>query len=180
VRGSDAPDTEKPGPIVEIFEIASATLPVFVIVTGRVPVVPTGIFPKSKLEGERVIADWPAPEPVPERAIVETAGLVLAVIETLPVTAPAAVGANFTVNTALWPAFTVVGSVSPLTENPDPLAASCVMVSVTVPVFDTVNVCVVDDPVATLPNEPLAPATATVVVIVGSVALALVKPVQPT
>jgi hypothetical protein len=91
------------------------------------------------------------------------------------------VGANFTANEALLPALTVAGSVRPLTENPVPLAASCVMVSVTVPVFDTVNVCVADDPEATLPNEPLAPATATVVVIVGSAgALALVKPVQPT
>ena len=127
------------------------------------------------------MADWPAPEPAPERAIVETDGLVLAVIETLPVAAPVAVGANFTTNAALFPALTVAGNVIPLTENPVPLAASCVMVSVTVPVFDTVNVWVIDDPVATLPNEPLAPATATVVVIVGSAgALALVKPEQPT
>jgi hypothetical protein len=61
-----------------------------------------------------------------------------------------------------------------------PLAASCVMVSVAVPVFDTTNVCVTEEPVATLPNDPVAPATATVVVVVGFAgALALVKPVQP-
>lgn len=54
------------------------------------------------------------------------------------------------------------------------------IVSVAVPLFDTVNVCVADDPVATLPNEPVAPVTATVVVVVGSAgALALVNPVQP-
>lgn len=165
---------------MEILEIVSATLLVLDIVTIRVLVEPTGIFPKSKLEGETVIADWPAPAPVPESAITETAGLVLAVIETLPVAAPELAGANFTVNAALLPAFTVAGSVSPLTENPVPLAASCVMVSVTVPVFATTNVCVADDPVATLPNDPVAPDTATVVVIVGSAgAFALVKPVQP-
>ena len=170
-----------PGPTDEIFEIVSATFPLFDIVIIRVLVVPTGIFPKSKLDGETVIADCPAPAPVPVRAIIETAGLVLAVIEMLPVTAPAPVGANFTVNDALLPALTDAGSVTPLTENPVPLAASCVMVSVTVPVFDTVNVCVADDPVATLPNDPVAPATATVVVVVGSAgALALVNPVQPT
>ena len=54
------------------------------------------------------------------------------------------------------------------------------MVSVIVPVFAMANVCVTDDPVATLPNDPVAPATAIVVAIAGSVALALVNPVQPT
>lgn len=100
-RGIENPDTVNPAPVEEILEILNATPPLFEIVTMRVLVVPTGIFPKSKLEGETVIADWPAPAPVPERAIVETAGLVLAVIETLPVAAPALVGANLTVNDAL-------------------------------------------------------------------------------
>jgi hypothetical protein len=111
---------------------------------------------------------------------VETDGLVLAVIEMLPVTAPAPVGANLTLKVVLLPAFTDAGSVSPLTENPAPLAASCVMVNVAVPVFDTVKVCVADDPVATDPNDPLAPAKAIVVGFAEPGALALVKPVQPT
>jgi hypothetical protein len=57
------------------------------------------------------------------------------------------------------------------------------MFSVVDPVFVTVNVCVRDVPVPTLPNVPVAPATATVVALVGSagaVPLALVKPVHPT
>ena len=178
--GIENPDTVNPEPLEEIFEILNGTLPLFEMVTMRVLVVPTGIFPKSKLDGETVIAGWPVDVPVPVRAIVVTAGLVLAVIETLPVAAPALAGKNFTVNDALCPAFTDVGNVSPLTENPVPLAASCVIVSVAVPLFDTVNICVADDPVATLPNDPVAPDTATVVVVVGSAgALALVKPVQP-
>ena len=53
------------------------------------------------------------------------------------------------------------------------------MVSVAFPVLVTVKTCVPDDPVATLPNDPLAPPTAIVVVIVGSVALAPVMPIQP-
>jgi hypothetical protein len=115
--------------------------------------------------------------------IVDTAGFVFAVMEMLPVTAPAVVGVNLATNEVPMPEFTVIGSVNPLTENPLPEAASCVMVSVAEPVFVTVNVCVTDDPVATLPNEPVAPAIVTVVALVGSacaVALALVKPVQPT
>jgi hypothetical protein len=180
VRGIENPDTVNPGPAEIIFEIISATFPLFVIVTNRVLVVPTGIFPKSKLDGETVIADCPELDPVPERAIVETAGLVLAVIEMLPVTAPALLGANFTANEVFWPAFTDAGSVIPLTENPAPLAASFVMVSVAVPVFNTVKVCVADDPVATDPNVPLAPPTVIVVGFVEPGALALVKPVQPT
>jgi hypothetical protein len=54
------------------------------------------------------------------------------------------------------------------------------MVNAEVPVLATVKVCEADEPVATEPNDPLAPETATVVVVVGSVALALVKPVHPT
>jgi hypothetical protein len=54
------------------------------------------------------------------------------------------------------------------------------MVNGFVPVFVTVKVCVDDDPVPMLPNEPLAPDTAIVVATLGSVAFALVKPVQPT
>ena len=53
------------------------------------------------------------------------------------------------------------------------------MDSVFEPVFVTVKVCVADDPVPTLPNEPLAPDTEIVVAVAGSVALALVNPVHP-
>jgi hypothetical protein len=136
-------------------------------------------LPKSKLVGETEIVVL-APVPVPESIIVDTAGFVFAVIEMLPVTAPAVVGANFATKEVAWPAFTVIGSVNPPTEKPDPEAASCVMVSVADPELVTVNVCVTEVPVATLPNEPVAPATATVVAFVVSVAFALVKPVQPT
>ena len=173
------PDIEKPVPVAVAFETLNAVLPVFVIVTARVAVVPTGILPKSKLVGETEIVVFD-PAPVPESAIVETDGFVFAVIEMLPATAPAVVGANLAINEVPWPGFTVIGSVNPLTEKPVPEAASCVMVSVADPVFVTVNVCVTDVPVATLPNVPVAPATATVVAFVGSVVLALVRPVHPT
>jgi hypothetical protein len=99
--GIENPDTVNPGPVDEILEIFNATFPLFEIVTMRVLVVPTGIFPKSKLDGETVIAGWPAPAPVPERAIVVTAGLVLAVMEMLPVAAPAAAGVNLALKDAL-------------------------------------------------------------------------------
>jgi hypothetical protein len=79
----------------------------------------------------------------------------------------------------LLPAATVIGNVNPDTEYPVPVTASWVMVSVAVPVLVTVNVWVVDEPAVTLPNDPVAPPTATVVVTVGSVELAPVNPIQP-
>ena len=53
------------------------------------------------------------------------------------------------------------------------------MVSVVLPVFVIVNDCVTEEPLATLPNDPVPPPTVIVVVVVGSVALAPVKPMQP-
>lgn len=183
VIGPETPTTEKPAPATEMFEIVRTPEPTLVIDTAWPTFCPRPTPPKLTAVGWMEIEGCPELVPVPDSAIVETAGFVFAVMEMLPVTAPAVVGANLATNEVPWPGFTVIGSVNPFTEKPDPEAASCVMVSVAAPVFVTVNVCVADDPVPTLPNKPVAPATATVVAVVGSagaVAFALVKPVQPT
>jgi hypothetical protein len=49
--------------------------------------------------------------------------------DTLPLTLPATVGANFTWNVALCPAAMVVGNVSPLTLNPAPVTFAWLMVT---------------------------------------------------
>ena len=61
------------------------------------------------------------------------------VIVTLPLTVPAADGANLTVNDVFWPAFSVRGSVSPLMLNPLPPTEAAVMVTLEPPVFVRVS-----------------------------------------
>ena len=60
--------------------------------------------------------------PVPVSEIERGEPLASLVTVTLPVTLPAAVGANLTVNVAVCEAFSVAGTVMPLTLNPVPLA----------------------------------------------------------
>jgi hypothetical protein len=183
LNGAVTPLNEKPDPVTEMFEMFNATLPVLVTVIACELVTPVTTLPKLMLVGETEIADCPELEPVPVNAIVETAGFVFAVMEMLPVAAPAAVGANLALNVVLWPDPTDIGNVNPLTEKPVPEAESCVIVSVELPVFVTVKVWVAVDPVATLPKVPVAPAIATVVVDCGGAGVvsefALVSPVHP-
>lgn len=56
----------------------------------------------------------PCVTPVPERGMLSVGLEPFEVMVTLPLTAPAAVGLNNTVNDVLWPALSVIGSDSPL------------------------------------------------------------------
>jgi hypothetical protein len=71
----------------------------------------TVTFPKATLEGLTVI---PPVVPVPDSGIVVTDGFVLAVIDILPVKAPAVVGENFATTDVLLPAATESGNVIPV------------------------------------------------------------------
>ena len=73
--------------------------------------------------------------------------LAFEVMLTLPLTAPLAVGANFTVNEVLCPAVKVKGNVSPLKLYPAPLADAAEMVRLDPP--ELVSVC---DKLALLPT----------------------------
>lgn len=73
----------------------------------------------------------------------------------LPLAAPAAVGANCTVNDALCPAFKVTGTVRPLKLNPLPLAVAAEMVTLLPPEFVRVPEREFDVPVCTLPKLKL-------------------------
>ncbi len=82
----------------------------------------------------------PADTPVPDRAMPNDGLGALLVIETLPVTPPTEVGANFTLNEVLCPAPSVIGSVSPLMLKPVPLAELCERVTEDPPVLVRVTV----------------------------------------
>lgn len=79
-----------------------------------------------------------APDPLRETVIGEFGPLFT--IDTLPLTFPAEVGANFAANDVLCPAPSVIGVAIPLTLKPVPDAVACEMVRFAVPEF--VNVIV--------------------------------------
>ena len=78
------------------------------------------------------------------------------VIETLPLTLPAEVGANFTVNDVLEFALMVCGTVSPLMLNPVPVTLAAEIVTLAVPEFVSVMFCVALLPATTFPKLKLA------------------------
>ena len=51
----DTPLALNPGPAMLTFKMAASAFPVFVIVTGRVPLLPIGTLPNARLDGLAVI-----------------------------------------------------------------------------------------------------------------------------
>src|SRR5262245_57257593 len=76
-------------------------------------------------------------------------------METLPVTAPAAVGANLTENVTVCEGLRVTGNVRPVTVKPVPVTLACEMVTFCPPVLVRVSDRVALLPTVTLPNERL-------------------------
>ena len=76
----------------------------------------------------------------------------LLVIETLPESAPAAVGLNATVKVTLEPAATVAGTARPEMLKPEPAAFTCEIASGAVPVFESLIVWLASAFTATLPK----------------------------
>jgi len=76
----------------------------------------------------------------------------LLLIASVPLCAPAVVGANFTCSVPDWPTFSVIGKLPPTTENPVPDAVAELIVNVEVPVDFTETVCAADEFTATLPK----------------------------
>ncbi len=103
----------KPAPVSVADVIFRVAFPVFFRVTVCEPVAPMVTLPNVTGEGVAVNCEPVLPEP--EREIVtEISPLSPIVIE--PLDGPPAVGANFTVNTLLFPALKVKGTVSPVIE----------------------------------------------------------------
>jgi len=82
----------------------------------------------------------PCVTPVPESAMLKVGLPPLEVMFTLPLDAPLAVGANFTVKDVLWPVVKVKGKVSPFRLNPAPLAEAAEIVRLVPPELVRVSV----------------------------------------
>lgn len=119
VSGAFTRLTENPLPLTEICEMDTLVVPVFVIVSDSVPLLPVLTLPKLRLVGFAVRA--PGATPVPDTGIVSVGLLAVEVMVRVPLTAPPVPGANETVKFVLWPAFNVRGVVIPLTLKPVPV-----------------------------------------------------------
>jgi hypothetical protein len=131
-------------------------VPGFRTVSVWVPVAPTTRLPKLRLEGLTEICGC---KPVPLKEIVT--GELVAVLTTLmlPATAPTVAGTKLAVSGRLCPAASVTPpepSVTPpekpATLNPAPIAATCEMVTLPVPVFVSVTACDTELPTRALPK----------------------------
>jgi hypothetical protein len=143
VTGNVAPDTVKPVPLIVAELIVTADVPLEVTVTDFVALELTATFPKLKLVGVTVHCALPAPVPL---RLTATVGLVDALLFTvnLPVTAPVAVGANFTLRINVCLGFSVTGNAAPETVKPVPLIVAELIVNADVPVDVTVTGCTDD------------------------------------
>jgi hypothetical protein len=133
--------------------IVSADLPEEVNVSDKAFDVPSVTLPKARVLALSVSVGTVAAVPVPESATVEVVPVdELLTIVSLPVTAPAVLGANVMGTTNVCPGASVVGNAPDIPENPVPVIAPEVIVTAEVP--DEVNVSdnALDDPSATLPK----------------------------
>jgi hypothetical protein len=152
VSGKVSPLPLNPVPVTVACEITRFAVPLFLSCTVCEPVFPVITDPKLALPG---VAVNPACTPVPVTA--ETAFTPSALVtETPPVTAPLVVGANCAVSVTLCEGARVSGTVTPLTEIPVPLAATCVTVTLEFPVLDNTTFCVALLPAFTFPKFRLA------------------------
>jgi len=152
VSGSVAPEIVKPAPEMGAAVIVTALVPVDVRVRVCVAEEPTATLPKVRLVALRDSCGCDD-VPVPLRVTL----LVAPVVELLekvkaPVTAPAVVGANFTVSFTEAVGFRVSGRDAPEIVKPAPEMDAAVTVTGLVPVDVTVRVCVAEEPTATLPK----------------------------
>ena len=113
VNGVVTPLTLKPVPVAETCETVTVVPPPLVMVSESVWLWPTVTLPK--LSGEVVAAKLPTVTAVPESEIVNVGFVASLATVKLPLGAPAADGANTTLNDLLAPAARVNGVVTPLT-----------------------------------------------------------------
>jgi hypothetical protein len=141
----------KPAPAAFTAEMVSFAFPLFVRVTLSELVVPSFTFPKLKLVGFAPSCTLGA-TPVPASAIVsgEVGALLTSVTE--PETPPEVDGVKTVLNVAVLPAATVSGALIPEVLKPVPVAATCEIVRLALPLFETVTVCELLLPTTTLPK----------------------------
>src|SRR3984957_700099 len=153
VTGNVAPDIVKLVPLIVAEFTVTEPVPVEVSVTPSVALEPTVTSPKLRLVGLTVNSDVVVPVPVPLK-LTATVGFVDALLFTVnvPVTAPAAVGAYFTLSASVCFGFSVTGNVAPDTVNPLPVIAAELTVTADVPDEVIVTESVLFEPTATLPK----------------------------
>lgn len=141
----------KPAPVALTAEMVALVLPLLVRVMVCWPLLPTETFPNDKLPGLAVNVEL-VETPLPTSATVCGEAGALSVNVMLPLAAPAAVGANCTLNDSDWPPVSVVGSVSPLMPKPFPVTVATLMTISVVPVLVSCTVLVLVWPTTTLLN----------------------------
>lgn len=97
----------------------------------------TVTLPKPRLAG--FAPNVPGVTPVPVSGMVKLGFAALEVITTFPVTLPAEVGANLTVNVVLWLGASVIGAVMPLSVKPVPPTLTWEIVTLVPPELVTVS-----------------------------------------
>src|SRR5579863_110242 len=158
VKGKIKPFTLKPEPERVPCVIVTPEPPVLVRISAAVWLLPTWTVPKLMLEGFAV--SEPVARPVPESGRLREASEAVLTNATLPLTAPAACGANATLKFVLCPAANVSGRASPARLNPVPVTVACETVSVEPPELVSVACCFWLLPIRTLPRAMLAGLTA--------------------
>ena len=151
--GVVGPLTLKPVPLAAIWLIVRLPVPVFVKVIDCEFVVPFATLPKLTLFGAALIAAW-VPVPVKLSTVDELPALLAN--DTLPVAAPAVVGAYFTCSAALCPTFSIAGVATPVAVKPPPVTVSPVICTAACPEFVNVTGSVALLPSATPPKLKLA------------------------
>jgi hypothetical protein len=152
VSGVVIPLIAKPLPDALAAETTTLAVPEFDSVIVWDPLLPTRTLPKLTLE---VLAESCPRIPVPLRGMASGELGPLLTSEMDPLTVPAEVGANATLNEVLAPAATVVGVERPLMAKPLPDTLACEMVTLADPPFRSVMVCELVPPAATFPKLTL-------------------------
>ena len=101
---------------------------------------PTTTLPKPMLVGDTVRSATAADVAVALRPMATEGSLALLVIETVPVSVPAATGLYVTVKLVACPAANVMGAVKPETLTPAPENDSLEIAALALPVFVTFTV----------------------------------------
>ena len=134
VTGVPAPLNVKPVPLTLIPEIVTFAFPVSVIVTFCVAELPVFTLPKLRfVELSEIAAVAATPFPLNASMLGELGALLT--IETLPLAAPAPVGANCTLNVLLVPGLRDSGKLNEFVANPLPVTLNCITVSTPVPLL---------------------------------------------
>ena len=147
----DSPIALNPAPVALTAVIVALVFPLFVKVIDFWLLLPVATFPNASLPGFATSVEFVA-TPVP--TMLKTCGEpgALSVKVMLPVSAPAAVGANCALKERLCPAFKVVGKDNPLIPKPVPATVARLIVRLEVPLLVSFTVCVPLCPTTTFPN----------------------------